>query len=34
LPAAYRFIDAIPLSLALLGLAVLGYVIAKFGSNR
>lgn len=33
-PQAYRFIDGIPLSLALLGLAVLGYVIAKFGSNR
>jgi len=26
-------LDAIPLSLALLGLAVLGYVLAKWGSD-
>jgi hypothetical protein len=33
-PEAYKTLDAIPLSLALLGLAALGYVVAKWGSNR
>lgn len=32
-PEAYRTLDAIPLSLALLGLAALGYVVAKWGSD-
>lgn len=32
-PEAYRLIDGIPLSLALLGLAALGYLVAKWGSN-
>jgi hypothetical protein len=32
-PEAYKTLDAIPLSLALLGLAVLGYVVAKWGSE-
>jgi len=32
-PEAYRLLDAIPLSLALLGLAVIGYVVAKWGSD-
>jgi hypothetical protein len=33
-PGGYRLLDATPLSLALLGLAVLGYGIMKWGSNR
>jgi hypothetical protein len=33
-PEAYARLDAIPLSIALLGLAVTGYVVAKWGSNR
>ncbi|MEO8718986.1 MAG: hypothetical protein ABI423_12275 [Burkholderiales bacterium] len=33
-PEAYSLLDAIPLSIALLGLAVLGYVVAKWGSDR
>ncbi|HJS37970.1 MAG TPA: hypothetical protein VJ789_07575 [Burkholderiales bacterium] len=33
LPEAYRTLDGIPLSLALLGLAVLWYVVAKWGSD-
>jgi len=33
-PDGYAFLDAIPLSLALLGLAVLGYLVVKLGSNR
>lgn len=32
-PEAYRLLDAIALSLALLGLAVIGYVVAKWGSD-
>lgn len=32
-PEAYRTLDGIPLSLALLGLAVLGYVVMKWGSD-
>jgi hypothetical protein len=32
-PEAYKTLDAIPLSLALLGLAVLGYGIVKWGSD-
>ena len=32
-PEAYKTLDAIPLSLALLGLAVLGYVVVKWGSD-
>jgi hypothetical protein len=32
-PEGYALLDAIPLSLALLGLAVLGYVLAKWGSD-
>lgn len=32
-PEAYKTLDAVPLSLALLGLAVLGYVVAKWGSD-
>lgn len=32
-PEAYRTLDAIPLSLALLALAALGYVVAKWGSD-
>ncbi|MGH8707603.1 MAG: hypothetical protein ACREVD_06040 [Burkholderiales bacterium] len=33
LPQAYKLIDAIPLSLALLGLAAICYVVAKWGSD-
>lgn len=33
-PEAYARLDAIPLSIALLGLAVIGYLVAKLGSNR
>jgi len=33
-PDVYSVLDAIPLSLALLALAVLGFVVAKWGSNR
>ncbi len=33
-PEAYRLLDAIPLSIALVGLAVFGYVVAKWGSER
>lgn len=33
-PDGYAFLDAIPLSLALLGLAVLGYLVVKLGSSR
>jgi len=32
-PEAYARLDAIPLSIALLGLAVIGYVVAKWGSD-
>jgi hypothetical protein len=32
-PEGYRLLDSIPLSLALLGLAVIGYVVAKWGSD-
>ena len=32
-PEAYRTLDAVPLSLALLGLAVLGYGVAKWGAD-
>jgi hypothetical protein len=32
-PGAYRTLDAIPLSLALLGLAVLCWLLAKWGSD-
>lgn len=33
-PEGYAFLDAIPLSLALLGLAVLAFAIMKWGANR
>ena len=33
-PEAYKTIDAIPLSLALVGLAVLCWLVAKWGSDR
>lgn len=33
-PEAYRLLDAVPLSVALLGLALLGYGVAKWGSGR
>jgi hypothetical protein len=33
-PEAYRLLDAIPLSIALLGLAILAYLVAKWGSDR
>jgi len=33
-PEVYSLLDATPLTLALLGLAVLGYVVAKWGSGR
>jgi hypothetical protein len=33
-PDAYRLLDAIPLAIALLVLAILGYVIAKWGDDR
>lgn len=32
-PDGYAFLDSIPLSLALLGFAVLGYLVAKLGSD-
>ena len=32
-PEAYALLDAIPLSLALVGLAVLGVVVMKWGSD-
>lgn len=33
-PDVYSVLDAIPLSLALLALAVLGFIVVKWGSNR
>lgn len=33
-PQAFRLLDTIPLSIALLVLAALGYVVAKWGSDR
>jgi len=33
-PDGYAFLDSIPLSLALLGLAALGYLVVKLGSDR
>lgn len=33
-PDAYALLDAIPLSVGLLALAAIGYVAAKWGSNR
>ena len=33
-PEAYSLLDRMPLSLALLALAVLGFVVAKWGSRR
>jgi len=33
-PDVYAVLDAIPLTLALLAIAVLGFVVAKWGSNR
>jgi hypothetical protein len=32
-PQVFAWLDAVPLSLALLGLAVLGYVVMKWGSD-
>ena len=32
-PEGFSLLDAIPLSVALLGLAVIGYVVAKWGSD-
>lgn len=32
-PEAYKLLDVIPLSLALVGLAVLAFVVAKWGSD-
>ena len=32
-PEAYALLDVIPLSIALVGLAVLGFVVAKWGSD-
>ena len=32
-PEAYALLDRVPLALALVGLAVLGYVVAKWGSD-
>jgi len=32
-PEAYALLDKVPLSLALVGLAVLGYVVAKWGPD-
>ncbi|MDH4095206.1 MAG: hypothetical protein OEV81_10530 [Betaproteobacteria bacterium] len=32
-PEAYRTLDGIPLSLALLGLAAVAYVVAKLGAD-
>jgi len=34
LPEAYSLLDAVPLSIALVGLAILGYVVMKWGSDR
>jgi hypothetical protein len=33
-PEAYALLDAIPLSIALVGLAILAFVVARWGSNR
>lgn len=33
-PDGYAFLDSIPLSLALLGLAVFGYLVVKLGADR
>lgn len=33
-PETYSLLDAIPLSVALVGLALLGYGVAKWGSER
>jgi hypothetical protein len=33
-PDGHAMLDATPLSIALAGLAVLGYVVMKWGSNR
>jgi hypothetical protein len=33
-PEGHALLDKAPLSLALVGLAVLGYVVAKWGSSR
>ena len=33
-PGAYQLLDATPLSVALLAFAILGYVIATWGSGR
>lgn len=33
-PEGYALLDAIPLSIGLLGLAVLGFVVMKWGSDR
>ncbi|MGH6885570.1 MAG: hypothetical protein ACREGK_05800 [Geminicoccales bacterium] len=33
-PEGYALLEAIPLSLALLGLAAIGYVVAKWGSDH
>lgn len=32
-PQVFAWLDAVPLSLALLGVAVLGYAVAKWGSD-
>jgi hypothetical protein len=32
-PQVFAWLDAVPLSLALLGLAVLGYVVMKWGAD-
>lgn len=33
-PQAYKLLDAIPLSIALLGVAALAFAVAKWGSDR
>ncbi len=33
-PETYSLLDAIPLSVALLGLAAVAYLVAKWGSDR
>ncbi len=33
-PETYSLLDAIPLSVAFVGLALLGYVVVKWGSER
>ena len=33
-PEGHALLDAIPLSIALVGLALLGYVVMKWGSRR